>query len=159
MTYQDWSAPSPPYWYKVGVVVMGQNYDIDGTSWETVGLSGAAGTGGVPNPVHNYARGQHYSTIQAAVDDAWANGWDGDRIDVDAGTYYENVVINVALELHGESAREHPHRTSHTDAHLVPLSAEGNRESAQMSPLHTQDIAVVCYEQFCELSIPVRQKR
>jgi len=50
-------------------------------------------------PVHNINKGTHYTTIQAAIDDATP----GDEIHVDSGTYYENVVVNKQLILQGES--------------------------------------------------------
>jgi len=48
-------------------------------------------------PVHNINKSTNYTTIQAAIDDASP----GDEIHVDSGTYYENVVVNKKLILHG----------------------------------------------------------
>ena len=41
-------------------------------------------------PVHNVTKGTDYSTIQDAIDDAGS----GDLIEVDVGTYYENIEFN-----------------------------------------------------------------
>ncbi len=50
-------------------------------------------------PVHNLSTGLNYSTIQDAID---ANETlDGQTILVDAGTYYENVVVNKSISLIG----------------------------------------------------------
>lgn len=48
--------------------------------------------------VYNIDKGTYYTTIQAAVDDADP----GNTIEVSAGTYYENVVINKSITLAGE---------------------------------------------------------
>jgi len=50
------------------------------------------------NPVHNLDKDIFYVSIQAAIDDANP----GDTIFVSAGTYYETVVINKSINLHGE---------------------------------------------------------
>jgi len=50
-------------------------------------------------PVHNLSTGLNYSTIQDAIN---ANETlDGQTIFVDAGTYYENVVVNKSISLIG----------------------------------------------------------
>lgn len=55
----------------------------------------------VPMPligsVHNINKRINYSTIQAAINDARP----GDEINVDSGTYYENVNVNKQLILRG----------------------------------------------------------
>ena len=51
-------------------------------------------------PVHNQTSGLDYCTIQSAINAATA----GDIINVDAGTFAENVTINKALTLNGANA-------------------------------------------------------
>ena len=51
--------------------------------------------------VHNLDTGLDYETIQEAIN---ANETiDGRTISVDAGTYYENIVINKSISLIGET--------------------------------------------------------
>ncbi len=51
--------------------------------------------------VHNIDTHKNYATIQAAIDDP--DTLDGHTILVDAGTYYENVVVNKTISLIGEN--------------------------------------------------------
>ncbi|WP_319642089.1 right-handed parallel beta-helix repeat-containing protein [Methanovulcanius yangii] len=50
--------------------------------------------------VHNIDTGEHFSTIQAAIDDP--DTLNGHMIVVDSGTYYENIVVNKQLVIWGE---------------------------------------------------------
>jgi parallel beta-helix repeat protein len=54
-----------------------------------------------PLPVHNLDTGLLYSTIQEAIDAP--ETVDTNRILVNSGTYYENIVVTKAIELIGES--------------------------------------------------------
>jgi len=52
-------------------------------------------------PVHNPNTGKNYTTIQEAINAD--ETLDGHTISVDAGTYYENVVVNKSISLIGEN--------------------------------------------------------
>ena len=52
-------------------------------------------------PVHNIDSGKNFSTIQEAINDN--ETLDGHTILVDAGTYYEHVVVNKPISLIGEN--------------------------------------------------------
>jgi parallel beta-helix repeat protein len=56
-----------------------------------------------PLPVHNINTGLGYATIQEAINANETH--DGHTIFVEAGTYYENVVVNKAVVLKGESSQ------------------------------------------------------
>ena len=51
-------------------------------------------------PVHNIDSNEYFDTIQEAIDDP--NTSDGHTIEVSAGIYYENVVVNKGINLIGE---------------------------------------------------------
>jgi parallel beta-helix repeat protein len=51
-------------------------------------------------PVHNLDTNKYFGAIQTAIDDA--STLDGHRIEVNAGTYYEHVVIDKRLSLFGK---------------------------------------------------------
>ncbi len=55
------------------------------------------------SPVHNVNTGLDYETIQAAIDAL--ETLNGHRIAVDAGTYYEHVVVNKSVSLVGENSK------------------------------------------------------
>jgi len=55
----------------------------------------------VDRPVHNIDSGKNFSTIQEAINDN--ETLDGHTILVDAGTYYEHVVVNKSVSLIGEN--------------------------------------------------------
>jgi len=59
------------------------------------------GSGQVALPVHNIDTGLDYATIQDAIDAAQTS--DGHIIRVDAGIYYENVIVNKMVALIGEN--------------------------------------------------------
>ena len=73
-------------------------------------------------PVHNINKGTHYTTIQAAIDDASP----GDEIHVDSGTYYENVIVNKQLTLRGiDTGTGMPVVNAGGSGNVVTISADG----------------------------------
>ncbi len=54
---------------------------------------------GVGGPVHNINTDEYFNTIQAAIDNT--NTLKGHTIEVSAGTYFENVVVNKSLTIKG----------------------------------------------------------
>ncbi len=59
-------------------------------------------SGGSPERVHNLDTGENFPAIQAAIDDP--ETLSGHTIAVDAGTYYEHVVVDKTLTLNGAGA-------------------------------------------------------
>ena len=55
-------------------------------------------------PVHNIDTGEDFAMIQVAIDDVDTH--DGHTITVDAGTYYENVVVNKRLTIKSENGSD-----------------------------------------------------
>jgi len=78
-------------------------------------------------PVHNTTKGTYYTTIQGAINDANATG---DVIEVCAGTYAENVVVNKEVTILGPNANVDPCSGSRVaEAIVVPAtSAVGTGE-------------------------------
>ena len=94
--YYSASDITPETSYELGTRTVDTSGNINAT-W----VNHTAMTAAVPTllPVHNIDTGENFSSIQAAIDDAGTE--DGHTITVDAGTYYENVVVNKSVSLIG----------------------------------------------------------
>ncbi len=89
---------SPTYEYPIdGVYVISltvtDNMGESDISFCTITVEGSK--------VHNYARGKCYYKIQYALDDAESQNWIGDTIDVDPGSFNEDINIRVPVDLIG----------------------------------------------------------
>ncbi len=74
--------------------------DVNGCTTSTM----VAVTNSLAGPVHNMTTGLNYCTIQAAINAAST----GNTINVDAGTYAENITVNKSLTINGPNASVDP---------------------------------------------------
>ena len=104
----------------------GTDSNKDGIGDTPYSISGGAGAKDryplmaqiITGPVHNINKGLDYLTIQAAINDANP----GNEIHVDSGTYYENVIVNKKLILHGIGM---PVVDARGSGSAITLSADG----------------------------------
>jgi parallel beta-helix repeat protein len=93
-----------------------------GSSVDNYPLMAPWDTAPTTGPVHNINKGTHYTTIQAAIDDASP----GDEIHVDSGNYYENVVVNKQLILRGiDTGTGMPVIDAGSNGNVITLSIDG----------------------------------
>mgnify|MGYP006279419505 CR=1 FL=1 len=88
---------------------------INGEVTWTPYLQSAEGPCGGTQPVHNVTQDVYFTTIQGAIDAAAA----GDVIEVAAGTYEENVSIDVAVDLRGPNYNINPNAGSRSGEAII----------------------------------------